>query len=177
MENEIIEPSVEAQFETEIEAETDELIDVKVVNRSVLITHLNEEFYAWYKNISADPIKMDDVLDTPHTFLIPPVEDDEEVEDYLVENFFVIFEALLEEFIDEEDLLVEALTEENFDKWVDYNFSTFVMDAASDYELEYEDDEIVASDDDEEAEYDYEQGEDVEELETTTAIEPTQSLV
>ena len=162
---------------SETEVETDELLDVKVLNRSVLITHLNEEFYSWYKNISADPIKMDDVLDTPHTFWIPPVEDEEEVEDYLAENFFVIFEALLEEFVEDEELLVEALTEENFDKWVDYNFSTFVMDAASDYELKYEDDEIVANDDDEEDEYDYEQSEDFDELETATVIQPTQNLV
>lgn len=130
----------------EAEQEETELIDVKMLNRSVLITHLNEEFYSWYKNVCADPESMDDVLDTPHTFLIPPVEDEEEVEDYIAENFFVIFEALLEEFIEDEDLLVEALTEENFDNWVDYNFSTFVMDAASDYELAYEDDEIIATD-------------------------------
>ena len=130
--------------------ESSELIDVKVLNRSVLITHLNEEFYSWYKNVSKDPVSMDEVLDTPHTFLIPPVEDEEEVEDYIAGNFFVIFEALLEEYIDDENLLVEALSEENFDKWVDYNFSTFIMDAASDYELEYEEDEIVVADADSE---------------------------
>ena len=130
--------------------ESSELIDVKVLNRSVLITHLNEEFYSWYKNVSKDPVSMDEVLDTPHTFLIPPVEDEEEVEDYIAGNFFVIFEALLEEYIDDENLLVEALSEENFDKWVDYNFSTFIMDAASDYELGYEEDEIVVTDADSE---------------------------
>jgi len=135
-------------FESNFETEIDELIDVKVVNRSVLIAHLNEEFYGWYKNVSTSQQDMNQVLDTPHTFLIPPVEDEEEVEDYLAENFFVIFEALLEEFIEDEDLLVEALTEDNFDNWVDYNFSTFVMDAASDYELEYEDDEILVADSD-----------------------------
>jgi len=141
MENETFEST--ADLETTLET-ADELVDVKIVNRSVLIAHLNEEFYSWYKNVSADPVNMDEVLDTPHTFLIPPVEDEEEVEDYIAENFFVIFEALLEEYIEDEELLVEALTEENFDKWIDYNFSTFVMDAASDYELGYEEDEIIA---------------------------------
>ncbi|MGH1468070.1 MAG: hypothetical protein ACRBBP_04200 [Bdellovibrionales bacterium] len=125
--------------------EQGELAEVSVVNRSVLIAFLNEEFYTWYKTTTETPEDEKRVLEHPHTFLIPPVDTDGEVEDYLAENFFVIFESLLEEFIDDEETLVEALTEDNFDNWVDYNFSTFVMDAATDYELGYEEDEIEAS--------------------------------
>jgi len=143
---------METSFEPQVHEEDSELLEVKVINRSVLITHLNEDFYSWYKNVVTAPINMDEVLDTPHTFLIPPVDSDEEVDAYLEENFFVVFEALLEEFIENEELLVEALTEENFDKWVDYNFSTFVMDAATDYELEYEEDEILGSEEESEQE-------------------------
>lgn len=145
---------METSFEPQIEEDfqESELLEVKTINRSVLITHLNEDFYSWYKNVVTEPMEMDKVLDTPHTFLIPPVDSDEEVEDYLEENFFVVFEALLEEYIENEELLVEALTEENFDQWVDYNFSTFVVDAATDYELEYEEDEIPGSEEEDEAE-------------------------
>jgi hypothetical protein len=132
----------ETTFEIE---EQSELAEVSVINRSVIITHLNEAFYAWYKDVVTEPEAEDKVLETPHTFLIPPVDSDDEVEEYLAENFFVIFEALLEEFIEDEETLVEALTEDNFDNWVDYNFSTFVMDAASDYELKHEEDEIEGS--------------------------------
>lgn len=143
METEFVDSSAEV-FE-----EQSELAEVSVVNRSVIITHLNEAFYAWYEGIVAAPENKEKVLETPHTFLIPPVDTDDEVEDYLAENFFVIFEALLEEFIEDEDTLVEALTEDNFDNWVDYNFSTFVMDAAADYELKHEEDEIEGSDENE----------------------------
>lgn len=135
--------------------EQGELVEVSVVNRSVLILTLNEAFYTWYRDTTSTPESKEKVLESPHTFLIPPVDTDEEVEDYLAENFFVVFESVLEEYIEDEEKLVEALTEDNFDKWIDYNFSTFVMDAAADYELGYEEDEIEGSDDYEDLDDDF----------------------
>ncbi len=139
-------------FKEQSTEEQGELIEVSTVNRSVLILHFNDDFYSWYRNTTPTPESKEKVLESPHTFLIPPVDTDEEVEDYLAENFFVVFESILEEFIESEDLLIEALTEENFDKWVDYNFSTFVMDAAADYELGYEESEIEGSPTDDDSE-------------------------
>lgn len=114
--------------------------EVKVVNRSVAILQLNELFYSWYEGAVSQALEKEHVLDQAHTFLIPPLENDNEVEDYLLDNFYVIFEALLEEFVEDEELLEQVATAENFDQWVEYNFSTFVMDTASDYELAHEDD-------------------------------------
>lgn len=123
----------EFQMETE-----DENLEVTLVNRSILIFHFNEEFFAWYKNTLSPEENQEDVLDHPHAYLIPPLNTEDEVEDYINENWALIFEDLLSDYIADEDLLIEVLTEDKFDIWVDYNFSTFVRDAATDYELDYE---------------------------------------
>lgn len=116
----------------------EEGVDISLINRSILILHFNEEFFSWYSNVTGQHNNQDEILDSPHAYLIPPVETDEDVEMYLSENYLGIFEDLLREYIENESLIFEVLTEENFDKWIDYNFSTFVRDSATDYELDYE---------------------------------------
>jgi len=124
---------IEDQIEEELETE------IMVLNRSVVVLQLNETFYSWYLENVNNCEQRDSVLEKVHTFLIPPLENDNEVEDYLVDNYHTIFEALLEEYIDSDEILEQILTADNFDNWVEYNFSTFVMDAASDIELSHED--------------------------------------
>jgi len=73
-----------------------------------------------------------------YTFLTPPFEDEDAVDEYISENSLVFLEAILEEHIDDEELLNEVLTDENFENWIDYDFSIFIMDSATDYELTHE---------------------------------------
>lgn len=113
-------------------------VEVKVVNRSVVVAYLNENFYAWHSENLEQTEPQDKILETPYTFLTPPFEDEDAVDEYISENSLVFLEAILEEHIDDEELLNEVLTDENFENWIDYDFSIFIMDSATDYELTHE---------------------------------------
>lgn len=115
----------------------------QVVNRSIAIFHPNEEFYSWYSlhTKEEDRIPLEEVIDKPLSFLIPPVSDEEEAENFIYENSLQLLEAVLEEFIDDEDLIEASLTDDNFDQWLDYNYSEFVVDLATDFELSYEEEQ------------------------------------
>ncbi len=132
----------------QIETEEETYQEPQVVNRSIAIFHPNEEFYSWYSlhTKEEDRLSVEEVTDKPLSFLIPPVSNEEEAEDFIYENSLSLLETVLEEFIDDETLIETALTEDNFDSWLDYNYSPFVLDLATDFELEHEDE------DDEEAE-------------------------
>lgn len=133
---------METEFQENFTEETiEETPEIRIVNRSVLIAHLNEGFYAWYKTQVANPKTEEEIMDSPFSFLIPPVETEEEADEHLAGSYLEIFESILSEFIESDEVIEAALTEENFDNWVDYNFSSFVLDAASDFELSYEDED------------------------------------
>jgi hypothetical protein len=126
------------QIETYETTDSINEVDVKVVNRSVVVAYLNESFYAWHSEFLEQTEPQDKILETPYTFLTPPFENEDEVDEYISDNSLVFLEAILEEHIDDEELLNDALTDENFENWIDYDFSIFIMDSATDYELAHE---------------------------------------
>ncbi len=127
------------QIETNESTDSNNEVEIRVVNRSVVVAYLNENFYTWHSEFLEQTESQDKLLETPYTFLTPPFENEDEVDEYISDNSLVFLEAILEEHIDDEELLNDVLTEENFENWIDYDFSIFIMDSATDYELAHED--------------------------------------
>jgi len=100
------------------------------INRVALIISPSEALLHWA--ISEEPslasdVDPEDTSDLCTVYLLPDFPDNDEAEDWLEDNFEIILESLLEEWIPE-DLWPDRLEFSHFEKYVDYTFSNVVID-------------------------------------------------
>ncbi|MEO0734670.1 MAG: hypothetical protein AAFZ52_17680 [Bacteroidota bacterium] len=100
------------------------------INRVALIISPSVALLRWA--ISEDPglaedIDLDDPSDLSSVYLLPDFDDIEEADDWLEENFEVILETLLEEWIPD-DLWPDRLEFSHLEKYAEYSFSNIVID-------------------------------------------------
>ncbi len=119
-----------------------DLPEIKHINRSSISLKLNQTFYSWYLKHTHSPKEKEIVLKSSHIFLTPSFEDYEEAFEYTIENFFVILESILEKHIDDEEVLIQALTLEHFKSWVDLSFSKETIDVESHQKIKHQLSEI-----------------------------------
>lgn len=111
------------------------------LNRSLITVFFTEKFFALIQPYLVDDIPditLDDLNADPIMLLVPPC-DDETVDDEIAANEELITQAVFSLFLDD-DQTPPALTE-GFNSYFDIEFSEDVYDLASEYALEYADED------------------------------------
>lgn len=101
------------------------------INRVALIISPSETLLRWA--ISEEPslvkdVDPEDASGLITVYLLPDFADNDEVEDWLEDNFEVILETLLEEWITDDGQWPERLEFSHLEKYADYSFSNVVID-------------------------------------------------
>ncbi len=100
------------------------------INRVALIITPSESLLRWAigedPNLAAD-VDPEDNSELSTVYLLPNFEDTDEAEDWLEDNFEVILETLLEEWIPD-DLWPDRLEYSHLEKYAEFSFSSIVID-------------------------------------------------
>lgn len=101
------------------------------INRVALIISPSETLLRWA--ISEEPALVNDVdpedtSELSSVYLLPDFDDIEEADDWLEDNFEVILETLLEEWIPDDSQWPDRLEFRHLEKYADYSFSNIVID-------------------------------------------------
>jgi len=89
-------------------------------------------FYEWQNELFPnDLIKIPDELlknDKATVFLIPDFETEIEFEKWIIKNYKIFFEGIIEDWVTDNSLWPKKLTYELFKKWFHISFHTMVYD-------------------------------------------------
>lgn len=101
------------------------------INRVALIISPSETLLRWA--ISEEPalandVDPEDTSELSSVYLLPDFDDIEEADDWLEDNFEVILETLLEEWIPDDSQWPDLLEFRHLEKYADYSFSNIVID-------------------------------------------------
>lgn len=106
-------------------------MDLYDINRYALILTPSEALLKWAISEQpelAEEIDMEDTDDLATVFLLPDFADMEDAEDWVEQNYAVLLENLLEEWISDENLWPDRLEYTHFDKYADYVITNMVID-------------------------------------------------
>jgi len=121
---------------------------VGLVNRSVLLVRPTAEFAKWLAK-AIDPQTaeqaVNDARRDPTAYLVPEVEDADDLDAMLGESWPIVFENELAIWVEEEARWPAERTEEMFRQWFDVDRSTMVLDLC---EWELSQDEVGEGDHD-----------------------------
>lgn len=112
------------------------------INRVALIISPSEALLKWAigeEPSLANDVDPEDNSDLSSVYLLPDFDDNDEAEDWLEDNFEVILETLLEEWIPDDSLWPERLEFRHLEKYSDYSFSNIVIDTTEEGYDEEED--------------------------------------
>lgn len=129
-----------------------------MINRAAVVVYANEPLVDWINDVDfAMDMTLDEVNEECTVFLIAD-EDAEQFDEWLENNFRMIFEKELEGWYTDSELWPEELTLELFNEWFSLSLHTVVEDTADTpiEEDEFEEDEFDYDDEDDE-EYDFEE--------------------
>lgn len=115
------------------------------INRVALIISPSEALLRWAISevpSLANDVDPEDTADLCTVYLLPDFTNDDDAEDWLEDNFIVLLESLLEDWIPDESLWPERLEFDHFEKYADYTFSSAVIDTTEEgYDEDDDDDE------------------------------------
>ncbi|OOV88666.1 hypothetical protein [Oceanospirillum linum] len=106
---------------------------MKMLNRSAMTVKLTQEFVDWINNLDdgSEPLTLSDVNEEATVYLIPEIEDEEQLREMTQEFWLNILENELKSWEDDESSWPE-LTEELFEQFIDLSPAVMVFDL--DYE-------------------------------------------
>ncbi|WP_417597112.1 hypothetical protein [Oceanospirillum sp.] len=106
---------------------------MKMLNRSAMTVKLTQEFVDWINNLDdgSEPLTLSDVNEEATVYLIPEIEDEEQLREMTQEFWLNILENELKSWEDDESSWPE-LTVELFEKFIDLSPAVMVFDL--DYE-------------------------------------------
>ena len=100
------------------------------INRWILIIKPKEPFLNWLKSIPGhDPeLTLTELREDPTTILIPELEDDDEVDEFINKNYKIIFESELLSSDKNKAYWPKNLTIEVLREWFEISSSSIVLD-------------------------------------------------
>ncbi|MDX1319557.1 MAG: hypothetical protein R3204_09115 [Oceanospirillum sp.] len=106
---------------------------MKMLNRSAMTVKLTQEFVDWINNLDegSEPLTLADVNEEATVYLVPEIEDEEQLNDMLQEFWLNILENELKSWEEDESSWPE-LTVEQFEQFIELSPAVMVFDL--DYE-------------------------------------------
>ena len=101
------------------------------VNRGVLVLKPKEKFLAWVNSSDEeDEVTLDEVLQDSTAYLTPEIENDNELRQFLEQNYDLLFEQELVGWIQDEGQWPATRDLPTFLEWFDVEFHSMVLDMA-----------------------------------------------
>lgn len=106
---------------------------MKMLNRSAMTVKLTQEFVDWINNLDegSEPLTLADVNEEATVYLVPEIEDEEQLNDMLQEFWLNILENELKSW-EEDEASWPELTVEQFEQFIELSPAVMVFDL--DYE-------------------------------------------
>lgn len=113
---------------------------MEMINRAAVVVRPKQPFLDWAKlddetGIAGDVIQ--DMHDDPTVFLVPEYEDEEDQQAILQKSWPILFEAMLNGWLQDPESWPKNLTFEMFQDWFEVQMMSIVRDLHRDKEIEY----------------------------------------
>ena len=105
---------------------------MKEVNRGVIIVKPKPPFVDWVNSADDDGvvISLEEVCQDCTAYLAPEIEDDNELREFLEQNYDLLFEQELVGWVQDEDQWPATRDLPTFLEWFDVEFHSMVLDIA-----------------------------------------------
>jgi hypothetical protein len=105
---------------------------MSLINRCSMIIYPLVPFYEWQNELFPDDLlKIPDELlknDKATVFLIPDFETEIDFEKWIIKNYKIFFEGIIEDWVTDNSLWPKKLSYDLFKKWFHVSFHTMVYD-------------------------------------------------